>query len=143
MEVRALKWFDNRAVTLTSTCVSAQPISTVERYDRKQKKTIGIPCPSIVRKYNQYMGGVDLLDALISYYRIHLKSRKYYHRLFFHLVDLAVVTSWLLYRRDCNSFGISQTKQIDLLDFRVRLAESLLKTGKDVQEKKGTSIFAN
>ena len=83
VDLRVVKWYDNRAVILTSTCSGAQSLLTVDSYDRRKKQTVSIQCPSIVKKYNQCMGGVDLLDALISYYRIHLKSKKYYHRCFF------------------------------------------------------------
>jgi len=36
----------------------------------------------------------------------------------FHLLDLAVINSWLLYRRDCDSFGVSRQKQKDQLTFK-------------------------
>ena len=142
VDLRVVKWYDNRAVILASTCSGAQPLLTVDRYDRRKKQTVGIQCPSIVKKYNQCMGRVDLLDALISYYRIHLKSKKYYHRLFFHLVDMAVVTGWLLYRRDCTSFAVPQNKLSDLLKFKVQLAESLCKTGKVLSSKKKRPAFS-
>ena len=57
------------------------------------------------------MGGVDLLDSLIGLHRIKLRSKKYYHKIFFHLIDLTVVTAWLLYRRDCEGFEIWKQKQ--------------------------------
>ena len=112
VDLRVVKWYDNCAVIMASTCFDAQPLLTVDRYDRRKKQTVGIQCPSIVKKYIQCMGKVDLLDALVSYFRIHLKSKKYYHRLFFHLVDMAVVTGWLLYQRDCTSFAVPQNKVI-------------------------------
>ena len=76
--VRAVKWFDNRPVTL-----AIYPLCTVDRWDRSQRQSISVCCPAIVGKYNQNMGGVDALDALISYYRIGIRSKKYYHRFFF------------------------------------------------------------
>jgi len=80
--VRAMKWFDNRPVTLASTCASIYPLCTVDRWDRSQRQSISVCCPAIVGKYNQNMGGVDALEALVSYYRIGIRSKKYYHRFF-------------------------------------------------------------
>ena len=88
------------------------------------------------------MSKVDLLDGLISYYRIRLKSKKYYHRLFFHLLDMIVVTEWLCYQRNCNFFQVPQSKQLDLLNFKAHVADSLCKAGKAVNpRKKGHLLY--
>ena len=76
------------------------------------------------------MGGVDLLDSLIALYRIKLRSKKYYHRLFFHFLDMTVVTSWLLYRRD--KLGVPRRNQLPLLKFKYEVAEALHKQNKAV-----------
>lgn len=136
VEIRAVKWFDNRGVIVASTFASAQPVSTVERWDRKQKKRMTVECPNIISLYNKFMGGVDALDALIAYYRIHIRSKKYYHRFFFHFVDMAIVNSWLLYRRDSESLNIPKKKQRDLLSFRTSVAQALCMQGKDLSKKK-------
>uniref|UniRef100_A0A3B3QLT9 PiggyBac transposable element-derived protein domain-containing protein n=1 Tax=Paramormyrops kingsleyae TaxID=1676925 RepID=A0A3B3QLT9_9TELE len=127
IQVRAVKWFDNRGVIVASTFAIAQPFSNVERWDRKLKKKVSVECPSIISLYNQFMGDVDTLDALIAYYRIHVKSKKYYHRFFFHFIDMAIVNSWLLYRRDCESLDVPRKKQKDLLTFRTSIAQALSK----------------
>lgn len=134
--IRAVKWCDNRGVIVASTFASAQPVSTVERWDRKLKKKVSVECPRIISLYNKFMGGVDALDALIAYYRIHIRSKKYYHRFFFHFVDMAIVNSWLLYRRDCESLSIPQKKQKDLLSFRTSIAQALCMQGKDLSKRK-------
>ena len=133
VNVWVVRWFDNRAVTFASTCSSIQPLLHVQRFDKKQKQSIAIPCPSIVCQYNQNMGGGDALDALVSYYQIKLKSKKYYLRFFFHFVDVAIVNGRLLCRRACDFYGITYSKQNDLLVFKSRLAKSLCKVGKDMQ----------
>ena len=74
--VRMVKWYDNRGVQLVSTCCGAQPLSAVSRWDRSKKQSISINCPEVVAMYNRSMGGVDSMDAVISYYRIHMKSKK-------------------------------------------------------------------
>ena len=90
VNARMVKWYDDRGVQLVSTCCGAQPVSAVSRWDRSKKQSISISCPEVVAMYNRSMGGVDSMDALISYYRIHMKSKKHYLRIFFHLVDLCI-----------------------------------------------------
>nr|XP_037279846.1 solute carrier family 13 member 2-like [Rhipicephalus microplus] len=71
VSLRAVKWFDNRPVTLLSTFASASPEQAVKRFDKKTRTTVSIPRPAIVGIYNECMGGVDLLDMLVALYRIH------------------------------------------------------------------------
>uniref|UniRef100_A0A3B3SQ04 PiggyBac transposable element-derived protein domain-containing protein n=1 Tax=Paramormyrops kingsleyae TaxID=1676925 RepID=A0A3B3SQ04_9TELE len=136
VEVRAVKWFDNRGVIVASTFASAQPVSFIERWDRKERMKVSVKCPSIITLYNKFMGGVDALDALIAYYRIHIRSKKYYHRFFFHFVDMVVVNGWLLYRRDCDSMNVPRKKQKDLLAFRLSIAQALCMQGKDLLKQR-------
>jgi hypothetical protein len=78
------------------------------------------------------MGGVDLLDQLISTYRILIRSKK---RMIMHFIDFTLVNSWIEYRKDCVSNGIPKKEELDLLSFLnalilMRVAESLINLGK-------------
>ncbi|KAL3214886.1 hypothetical protein MRX96_006977 [Rhipicephalus microplus] len=106
VSLRAVKWFDNRPVTLLSTFASASPEQAVKRFDKKTRTTVSIPRPAIVGIYNECMGGVDLLNMLVALYRIHVRSKKWYRRLFFHLLDVVVFNCWLLYRRDATAANV-------------------------------------
>ena len=48
--------------------------------------------PNIVSMYNKSMGGVDLLDSL-ALYPIKIRSKKWYHCIVFHMLDLILVES--------------------------------------------------
>lgn len=134
-QLHAVKWYDNRPVTLLSSYIGAHPVSHVDRWDRSQKKKIKVPCPAAVSTYNQHMGGVDLLDSLIALYRTNIRSKKWYHRLVFHFIDMAVVTSWLLYRRDCTGNGMTRSDHMRLYAFKAQIAHSLCKSKKDVRKR--------
>ena len=118
VELRAVKWFDNMSVTLLSTYESVEPTKNVERFDKKASKCVNVSCPSIVTTYNQFMGEVDLLDGVLSFYRIHIRSKKWYHKLLYHFFDIAVVQSWLLYRRDLMFLSIPEMEWIPLKETR-------------------------
>ena len=66
VELRATKWFDNRGVSLLCTYESVSPITHISRFDCKAKERVNVPYPSIFSTYNKFMGGVDLLDSLLS-----------------------------------------------------------------------------
>jgi hypothetical protein len=68
------------------------------------------------------MGGVDLLDSLMGLYRITIRSKKWYHRLFFHFLDMAVVNAWLLYRR-ARSQQNNTSEVLRLAEFKAQIAE--------------------
>jgi len=42
---------------------------------------------------------MDMMDRMIAHYPHGLKNRKWYLRIFFHLVNMTIVNSWILYRK--------------------------------------------
>ncbi|TKS74102.1 PiggyBac transposable element-derived protein 1 [Collichthys lucidus] len=83
------------------------------------------------------MGGVDLLDSLIALYRTKVRSKKWYHRLVFHFLDMVITTTWLLYRRDCEGSGMGKKEEMKLYTFKSYVAEGLCKSGKSLEKKRG------
>ena len=51
VEIIALKWYDNKRVQLVSSFAGAYPTYTVQRWDRNEKKSIQVQCPSAVVIY--------------------------------------------------------------------------------------------
>lgn len=107
----------------------------------KQKKYIDIDCPQIVRNYNQHMGGVDLLDSFLGKYKIKMRTKKWYLRLFYHFLDIATINSWLLYRR------VGEMRQratpLKLKDFKFEVAKSLCMCGSSMNKRKGRPSSAS
>lgn len=56
------------------------------------------------------LGYNGMIDTLIPYYRIHIRSKKYYHKFFFHFVDMVIVNSWVLCRCNCESSNVPRKK---------------------------------
>uniref|UniRef100_A0A3B3RJN9 PiggyBac transposable element-derived protein domain-containing protein n=1 Tax=Paramormyrops kingsleyae TaxID=1676925 RepID=A0A3B3RJN9_9TELE len=129
VQIIANKWQDNRSVTLLSTFTGAHPVLQVERWDKTKKETINVTCPTSVSVYNKHMGGVDLMDSLIALYRTKIRSRKWYIRIFFHVMDMICVNSWLLYRRDRETSGHSQRGELSLREFKAVIADVLCSEG--------------
>ena len=76
VELCVTRWFDNNVVNCLSTLHDCQPIDLVERWSPKEKKFIQITRPDVVKVYNAHMGGVDLIDMLLSLYRINVRLQK-------------------------------------------------------------------
>lgn len=130
------KWFDNRAVVMASNFLGVGEEDEVGRWEKSERAYVRIKRPEVVQRYNQAMGGVDKLDQLVSRYRIHIRSRKWPLRMITHAVDLAVVNSWLEYRRDKERQGVPAQYTLDLLHFKMNVAEALVRAGKPQAARK-------
>ncbi|XP_050035995.1 piggyBac transposable element-derived protein 3-like [Dermacentor andersoni] len=125
--IAVVRWHDNRAVTIVSNYISTEPVGSVRRWDRKEKKYIHVPQPAAIKVYNSFMGGVDLLNYLVELYKFGIKSRRWYIYLFYHTLMMSTVNAWLLYRRHCDSLN---QKNVNLRHFQAGIAQCLIAVGK-------------
>lgn len=140
INIGLVKWYDTKPIYLCSNVMTSGDVDIVKRWDRKKKEYIFIERPEIVRHYNKTMGGVDKHDQLVSFYRCFIKSKKWTLRLVSHAFDMAVSNCWLEYVEDFKNLKIAKKNIMDLLNFRMRLAEELIYVGKTVtppSKKKG------
>jgi hypothetical protein len=100
-----LKLIENRSVPVAFTSVGASPTNLVRRWDKMENKYTDVQLPKSISVYNASMGGVDLNDSLISFYRISVRTRKWPVQVFFPFIDLAIVNSWIEYKLDQKAFG--------------------------------------
>ena len=121
---------------LCSTFVDINPIDKCRRWSKEKKTYEEVNWPSIVRVYNCHMGDVDLSDMIMSLYRISIRSKRWYLRILYYLIDLSLANGWLLYRRHLIQKGLK--RYLPFLDFRTEVADALIKVGKsaDLNNKK-------
>jgi hypothetical protein len=77
--------------------------------------------PVIIQDYNEHMGYMDKSDRMTNTYSISRRTWKWTKKLFFHLLDLTVLNSYIL----LGSCGAKLT----LRDFRVGLIRDLIQEG--------------
>ena len=101
---------DSKLLFLISNFVNTNKLCTKIRWSKKLHHFIEISFPEIVKIYQIFMKGVDISNQLISYYEIDIRMRKWWKRLFNHLIDIAVVNSFILYNKSGRGEQLSQKK---------------------------------
>ncbi|KAE8743268.1 hypothetical protein FOCC_FOCC011148 [Frankliniella occidentalis] len=123
-DVFVVKWADNKCVCLASTKVGLNPMGTIPRYDADAHQKIPVPCPQIVLEYNSTMGGTDLFDQYMALYRTPSRARRWYFPLFGFLLELALINSFLLYKRESELID-AKLEYPTLKDFRLKVFSGL------------------
>ena len=81
--------------------------------------------PHMLKVYNTHMGGVDLIDNLVSCYAIHTRTKKWYWCTYNWFLNVQMVQAWRLYRRIGRILGLKDREKIPLLDFMRSCVELL------------------
>jgi len=115
--VAAIKWQDNKPVTILSTYHNPKHVTSVKRKNKDGTSSI-VPCSAAVAHYNSITGGVDRFDQRRERYAIGRGSLKWWHRLLYFLIDLAIVNSFII--RNCSNGG-----HRDQISFRLALVRQL------------------
>lgn len=118
-KISAVKWMDRKPVTMLSTAHDPRKTTTVLRKN-KDGTRVDVPCPVVVAEYNSSMGGVDRFDQMRECYAIGRRSVKWWHRIFYFLIDLAIINSFVLWKLNK---GCEKEEQ---LSYRIRLARQLI-----------------
>jgi hypothetical protein len=102
MKIMCLSFDDKRLVTMLSTLFGPQT-QLITGYRKKQ--SVQFEKPIVVLEYTKFMGGVDRADQYCRYYGFTRRSYKWCKKLFFWLMEVAVVNSYILYSLDKKESG--------------------------------------
>ena len=85
-------------VNVASTFAGIGDKDNVKCWNKQEKKYIEVDRRETIRYYNDYIGGVDLMDRLISYYPMTFRTKRWPTRVIFHLFTMNVTNEWIDYR---------------------------------------------
>ena len=72
--------------------------SNVMRRTKGSATKTPVSCPNIIKMYNASMGDADVIDQKAAAYRLDRKNKLiFYLRMFFDLIDIAIVNSHIVY----------------------------------------------
>ena len=111
------KWQDNKAVYVLSN-FHGTDISSVKRTQKDGSKD-EFSCPVAVVDYNKYMGGVDKADMLCADQGLSRKSKKWWHRIFFGIIDRTVVNAQIV-------FSKLEGKSVSVLEYRRAVTQAFI-----------------
>ena len=87
--------------------------------------------PHMVDDYNHHKNGIDISDQLRSYYYVQRSSRHLWLPLFFWLLDIVIINSFIIYK---DSLPKSPQSKRQHKQFRLRLSAALLSEYKHVHK---------
>lgn len=96
-EMAVVYWKDKRLVTILTTNHLTDKRHMVP-VPSKFPTTPLVLKPQAVVEYTESMGGVDRSDHFISNYKFERRSKKWYRKMFFWLLEVATVNSYILYK---------------------------------------------
>jgi len=94
-KILACKWKDKRDVLMLST-IHKHQMKKINKNDKLQIK------PNCILDYNTNMGLVDKTDMMMSFNGTIRKSVRWYKKIFFHLLDIAILNSGIIYNKLIN-----------------------------------------
>ena len=97
----ALQWLDNKVVSVITTIDNANVKGQVSRKVKTPGgawTSVQVPRPVAIAHYNDYMNAVDRSDQMLGTQNVLRKCVRWWKTLFFHLIDIAVVNSFILFK---------------------------------------------
>jgi hypothetical protein len=118
--ILALKYNDNICFNMISTIHVDDSLEN-DLQSKKSGDNRNLVIPKCVRNFRTYMRGVDKQDQYLSYNPIMRKYAKYYKKIFFYLVDMAILNSYIIY-------NFNTKNKSSFHDFKLKLAKQLLES---------------
>ena len=108
-----LQWVDNKVVSMITTVGNANDHIRVDRKTKEgnvwSKKSV--QQPQTFQTYNKYMNAVDRSDQILTTNSIQRKCMKWWKTMFYHLIDMAVVNSYILFLEHRTQFPDNEDLQ--------------------------------
>ena len=116
--IQIIQWMDSPSVLLLSSALEWMNDISVQGREHGSKTKSSVPCLKVVKLYNSGMSGVNIMDQGTATYHLDRKSSvRFYLRIFFDLMDIACVNSYLIY-------NMKHPNKLSLLYYKILVAKS-------------------
>jgi len=129
----AQQWKDSRPVTILTSIERADEFVRVSRKIKENGRWQNhddIKQPKSIDSYNNFMNGVDRSDQLIAKNNSLQKCMRWWKVLFFHMIDIAVVNSYILFQlhrmEHPEDESLKRNRKFSIAEFREELVRQLL-----------------
>ncbi|CAG4992763.1 unnamed protein product [Parnassius apollo] len=113
-------WKDTKLVYVLSTAYHPRQKTTCRRTQKDGSKS-DVSCPIGILEYTKRMGGVDRFDQKRGTYSIARRSKRWWMRIFYFLVDSAITNAYIIYTQNDRVHN-----PMTSLHFRTVLARNLI-----------------
>ncbi|CAB3262494.1 unnamed protein product [Arctia plantaginis] len=113
-------WKDTKLVYVLSTAYHPRQKTTCRRTQKDGSKS-DVSCPIGILEYTKRMGGVDRFDQKRGTYSISRRSKRWWMRIFYFLVDSAITNAYIMYTQNDRVHNLMTS-----LHFRTVLARNLI-----------------
>ena len=107
-DTMALQWKDKRVITMLSTMYNTQCEDVVRTMGPNTATTISKPV--VISQYTKFMGGVDRADHYCGSYAFLRKTSKWWRKMFFWLLEVAIVNSYILFNLNRKQQGLKEVR---------------------------------
>lgn len=124
----ACTWKDSKFVHLLATMPAISECSDTTRSVKEKGKWVqkAMQRPVIIELYNKFMGGVYLADQRVRSYQRNTKTYVWYMKLFFYLLEVAIMNAYILERKNPHHNPPATQKARQMLLFRQKLVNNLI-----------------
>ena len=117
-------YFSTHAMPFQAPC--EWPIVSVPH--RRSAVCENIQTSTVLEEYTQFMCGVDVADQLRASYSCQVPSHKWWHRIFFFLLEVIVVNMYIIYLDSFTNVKWERTQETPMTHFQFKqsMSEALL-----------------
>ena len=123
--MRLLNW---KHVTLLSAAYGSRSVNTGRKHWQTKEQ---ISIPEIIHVYSKFMGGVDLNDQLLKYSAFWWHSLKWWKKVFFCLMNVAMVSSYIMYKAWLSTKPSTKNKHVTQTNFCTNVINAMISESYD------------